>query len=117
GSAYAQHEGEAQALADALTGKTPAGISCSFPKPTQVATPAAVASQVATDLPVNKPATTAHGVRVPGASWATTAWFVANADRLGIDSVAYSGREWTRSKGWQDDAKAGSDAVVATLHT
>ena len=37
GSAYAQHEPEAQALADALQGHKPAAISCTFDKPTLVA--------------------------------------------------------------------------------
>ena len=37
GSAYAQHESEAQALRDALRGAKPAGITCNFGKPTKVA--------------------------------------------------------------------------------
>jgi hypothetical protein len=112
---YARHEPEAQALADALTGKNPAGISCSFGTPTQVATPLAVATSVTDDLPVTNPTTADGAVSVPGASWATAAWFVANAERLGIDQVAYAQRTWTRQKGWRTSA-APTDAVVATLH-
>ncbi len=37
GDLYAQHEPEAQALADALTGTTLAGISCHFPTPDSAA--------------------------------------------------------------------------------
>ena len=37
GTAYAQHEQEAQQIADVLTGTNPAGVSCSFGKPSQVA--------------------------------------------------------------------------------
>ncbi len=116
GSLYAQHEAEAQALADAFTGKAPTGISCYFPTPSQVATAQATGQQVSDDLPVNPPMTTASTVAVPGASWATTAWFVANADRLGIDSVGYAGKQWTRAKGWRDAPTAPAGAVVATLH-
>lgn len=116
GSAYAPHEGQAQALADALTGVRVAGLSCSFSTPTQVATTAQVATAVSADLPVNPPTTQDHDVNVPGASWATAAWFIANADRLGIDSVAYAQHAWSRTKGWRTDNSAGATAVVATMH-
>jgi hypothetical protein len=118
GSLYAQHEGEAQALADALTGSAAAGISCHFPSPDVIASPADVASGVSADLPVNPPAvdTTLRSVSVPGATWATAAWFVANADRFGIDSVAYAQRAWSPAKGWRTDDGASSDAVVTVLH-
>lgn len=115
GRAYAQHEPEAQALSDALTGKRPAAITCSFHKPTAVAASATVATQLSRDLPVNAPTTAESTIRVPGASWQTAAWFVANADRLGIDSVAYNAKQWTRSKGWHP-ASASAAAVVATLY-
>ena len=112
---YARHEPEAQALADALTGRTPAGISCSFRAPTQVASTKAIATSVTDDLPVHSPTTTARTVGVPGASWATAAWFVANADRLGIDEVGYAARTWKRGHGWST-SHAPTDAVVATVH-
>jgi hypothetical protein len=117
GSYYARHEGAAQALSDALTGKSPAGITCTFPKPTTAASPAAVAAAVAQDLPVTSPRAVSATVSVPGASWATAAWFVANAQRFGIDSVGFAGRQWTRAHGWRDDNAATSSAVVATLQT
>ncbi len=115
GSAYAQHEGEAKALADALLGSRPAAISCSFETPTKVAPLAIVARQLRAQLPVGAPTTQGHTVRVPGAAWQTAAWFVANADRLGIDEVAYDGMTWTRAHGWKT-APASKTAVVATLH-
>jgi hypothetical protein len=115
GRAYAQHESEAQALTDALMGKRPAAISCSFKKPAVVARAATVASQVSRDLPVNRPTTKESTVRVAGASWQTAAWFVANADRLGIDEVDYAAKQWTRAKGWHSGS-ASTAAVVATLY-
>ena len=117
GSLYGQHEGEAQALADALQGRTPAGISCEFPKPTKVASAADVAAQAKAQLGIALPTAPAAGtVRAPGAHWQTAAWFVANADRLGIERVAYAGREWTRGGGWKKSPSASAAAVVATLH-
>lgn len=112
---YARHEPEAQALADALSGRTPAGISCSFHAPTQVASTQTIAGNVATDLPVNTPTTSDRMVAVPGASWAAAAWFVANANRLGIEEVAYAARTWKRSGGWST-SQAPSNTVIATLH-
>ena len=115
GSAYAPHEGEAQALADALVGQSPAAISCQFDKPTTVASTTTVARQLSKDLPVNQPTTTATEIQVAGAHWQTTAWFVANADRLGIDSVAYDHQMWSRAHGWRTDSAAGTTEVVATM--
>jgi hypothetical protein len=118
GDLYAQHEGEAQALADALTGANPAGITCHFPTPSTIATVDQVAAGISADLPVNPPAAdpAQRSVTVAGAGWASAAWFVANADRLGLDSVAYAERTWTRSKSWHVDPTAPSTGVVAVLH-
>ena len=115
GSAYAQHQSEANTLATALQGVKAAAISCSFDPPTTVASAATVAQQARTQLGITTPTATARTVRVPGAHWQTAAWFVANADRLGIEKVDYAAHSWTRSKGWQ---KSGSSAaaVVATMH-
>jgi hypothetical protein len=116
GQAYKHHEAEAQALADALTGKRPKGISCTFAKPTKVAAPSTVAGQASTQLGIDTPTTDATSVRVPGAGWQTAAWFVANADRLGIEKVAYAGSQWTRTDGWKSSAGASRTLVVATMY-
>jgi hypothetical protein len=121
GSLYAQHEPEAQALADALQGHVPAGISCTFAKPTAVATVSTVAAQVKKNLPVNPPVTVAGtadvagSVEVPGAAWQTASWFVANADQLGIAQVGYAGQQWTPAHGWQKAATPATE-VVATMY-
>ena len=116
GSAYAQHEDEARALAAALLGHSPGSFTCTFDKPTKVATTAEVVAMLRHQLPVNLPHAQAKTIRVPGAHWQTVAWFVANADRLGVDSVAYDGKRWSRAHGWKS-AAAGTSAVVATLAT
>jgi len=115
--AYNQHVEQATALAHVLMGKVPVGLTCEFDAPTVVASAATVATQVKADLPVNAPVTSGSTVRVPGAKWATAMWFVANADRLGIDTVEYAGHRWTREKGWSGDTSIGTDAVSAILGT
>ena len=115
GSLYAQHEAQATVMAAALSGRKPEGVTCEFDKPTEVASAATVAKQVGAELGIDTPtAADNNTVRVPGARWQTTAWFVANADRLGIDTVAYAGRQWTRESGWQKSS-ASEAAVTATL--
>jgi hypothetical protein len=116
GTLYAQHEPEAKALTDAFLGTTPAGVSCSFAKPTKVATTAKVAAQVSRELGITTPTAVGQTVQVPGARWQTVAWLVANASKLGIDKVAYNGKQWTRSDGWKSVAGVSSTAVVATMY-
>lgn len=115
GAAYARHEAEATAITDALMGTAPAGVSCHFGKPGKVATANQLIEAVQLDLPVSASQASAKTVTVPGAGWATAAWFVCNADRLGIDSVAYSGKRWSRTKGWKAHAAAPTTEVSATL--
>jgi hypothetical protein len=116
GSAYAQHEVEAQQLADAFQGVKPAAITCDFAAPTVVAPAKKVAQQAGFELGINTPkAVGPRTVRVPGARWQTVAWFIANGDRLGIEQVAYDGKVWTRSDGWQP-GPATKQAVVATMY-
>jgi hypothetical protein len=74
----------------------------------------AVANAVRADLPVNQPVAAGVTVTVPGAAWQTAAWFVANSNRLGIEHVAYDGKQWTRANGWRA-ATAANTAVVATM--
>jgi hypothetical protein len=116
GSAYARHEAQAQAITDALYGQTPAGVTCRFDKPDRSATPAVVTAALTRDLPVAKPTVAGKTVTVPDAGWATAAWLVCNADRLGIETVRHDGKRWSYSGGWKDDGAASSSAVAATLH-
>ncbi len=116
GESYGQHEREAQALADALQGVKPAAINCNFAAPTLVASTTKVAQQAGNQLGIDSPrAVDAQTVQVPGGRWQTTAWFVANADRLGIERVAYANEVWTRKDGWKHQP-ASAKAVTATMY-
>jgi hypothetical protein len=114
GSAYAQHEDEATVLADAFQGRKPAAVNCEFDKPTVVASTTKVAAQLRDQLPVAQPTTSQRTVSVPGAAWQTVAWLVANADRLGIDRVAYDDRTWSRADGWRS-GQPQTETVTATM--
>ena len=111
-TAYQQWEDQATVLTKAFTGAEPALLSCSFPEPTVVATPAKVLALLRLEL-----AHTAVGADAQAAElrtdepWATVGWLVAKADRLGIEAVELAGRRWTRADGWRVDATAPGDRV------
>jgi hypothetical protein len=115
GSAYAKHEQQAQQIADGLMGTKAAAVSCSFDKPTKVASATSVASRLSAELPVTDPVISGSRVTIPGAGWPTAAWLVAHANNYGIDQVAYDGKRWQRSKGWHDDPSAASTEVIAEM--
>ncbi len=114
GTAYAQHEAQAQRMADALTGRTVRAIRCTFAK-SAVLPASRVAARLAADLPVNRPVAAAERITVAGAGWATAAWLVAHGEQFGIESVTCRGARWERSKGWADDPSAPPGAVTATM--
>lgn len=127
-NAYADHEREGRAFASALTGHSPAALTCfldaATPEERATAT-AAVTSRLARDFAGLGTTTTADGaleVRAadlgageePRLGWAVAAWAVATADSTGVTHVATDGMVWDRADGgraaWQTDD--GPDAVA-----
>jgi hypothetical protein len=91
-------------------------VSCSFTAPTKVASVQSVAQLAGKQLGIDTPSAAGDQVRVAGAGWQTVGWFIANADRLGIEQVDYAGRRWTRANGWRKNTSVTSAAVTATMH-
>ncbi|MFI6060460.1 hypothetical protein [Streptomyces sp. NPDC051286] len=141
--AYAKHEPDAALLSAALTGRTPAALTCT---PTQTAAGPADAAQVRSELvrafgkgvlpPSDKPgdgvtggAEAAGTVSVPVKAarttgeggtaqrgWELAHWAVAQAESLGIGEVAYAGRVWRAGSGWRTDhAESGTAQVRIQL--
>ena len=100
--AYADWEGEARALARALTGEARAGLTClSVPNgPGTVTARSLAAKELGRPIPA-VPATAAQG-------WADAAWLVAHSSQLGLQQVSYRGSTWTRSRGAWSAAPGGS---------
>ena len=124
--AYAQREAQGKAFASALTGLSPAALSCTLEAPTVAGSTGAVVAKLETGYgPVQ---TTAAGSSVSiaatgTAGWSYAQWAVANASSLGITEVSFEGQHWVRSdnadgqnKGWQP-ATAAADTVTITLPT
>lgn len=124
-SAYAVYEGDARALASALTGYSPAAFWCHLPKPGAAAPPAIRRAAGLRDSLA--PAFGAVEVRVGSGSrlelptsstargWAVASYLVAHAAQLGISSVVYRDRAWSAesNRGWQHASESASaDSVV-----
>ena len=125
-SAYAAYEGDARALASALTGYSPAAFSCHLSEPGGGSMPPAARRAVALRRALGPafgsvPVTVAPGaaLRVEAATrprgWSLASYLVAHASRLHLSTVSYDGRTWTAGSndGWTRDA--GSDAQFVVL--
>ncbi|REF35576.1 hypothetical protein [Thermasporomyces composti] len=138
GSAYAQHEPGARALASSLTGYSPGGFFCALrddePRAARPdglraeltkafgdrAGPARVrrdADTRAAGLGRGDEATAVVEVDPPSSStgWAVAQWAVAYAKRYGVTEVSYDGRVWSledSSEGWHDGENAPSNRVL-----
>ena len=104
GSAYAQWEERARALARALTGELPAGLTCTWSdhrQPRQGELSAAASAQIGTDW--------ASGGTDASRDWTVAEWLVAHSYDYGVVAVAARGQRWTAKSGrWTPDAKAGA---------
>jgi hypothetical protein len=117
--AYAAHEDLARAFASALTGWSPAALTCTLAPADEAGTVAAVAARIARDLG-ELPATSDEADAEAGTpatvlvdastlapddalrgAWALAQWAVAVADPLAVDAVQVSDQVWRRgTDGW-----------------
>lgn len=101
--AYGNHEGRARAWASALTGWSPAAVTCELGD--GAGSTAAVVEAVAADLDADAAlgddgVTVTVDVPARGAgersAWAAAQWAVAGAGALGLDRVAVADQVWDR---------------------
>ncbi|MEV8318323.1 heavy metal transporter [Streptomyces sp. NPDC059900] len=127
--AYAKHEPDAALLAAALTGRSPATLTCEGRTADEPGDPAKVRAALIRDFgrdvaPVSGPGGTvtvpvdaAAGGTEGGAGqrgWELAHWAVARAFALGIERVSYGGREWSTAdagKEWRKQGKAGEKSA------
>jgi hypothetical protein len=101
GYAYAQWEGQARVMAQALTGEVVAGLKCTYntPQPVSETVESAVTRELGSGV-LASPLPSARG-------WTVASWLVANAYRHRLSHVSYDGRTWTKKTGeWRADATA-----------
>ena len=107
--AYAQWEDPARALARALVGEVPAGLSCTLPPGDRPAAAAAVLVRAAQDL---GPQVLQHAAPTAATDWAEASWLVAHAQELFVRTASCRGRTWTATTGsWKPDPAAPAAGV------
>ncbi|MFD4325395.1 hypothetical protein ACFWQC_12230 [Nocardioides sp. NPDC058538] len=126
--AYADHEGEGRAIASAITGYSPAALTCRIDEPE-----AGSGKPQATKTEVNQLLGQMVGrARVDGSTvvipvdagetgqrngWAVAHYVLARASEFGATSIAYDGRTWSAGKDeeWADTPEVDDDQIVVTL--
>jgi hypothetical protein len=98
-TAYAQWEPRASALAQALTGETPAALTCHYPK-SDVAVPG---SGLSTTMQADATTQLGAGALGPPLSaekgWLAASWLEAHAADYQLTGVTFAGRTWSATKG------------------
>jgi hypothetical protein len=122
--AYADHEPEGRVYASALSGNSPAALTCSLDPAGRPAGSAGVApfqkalTREQAPVPADR-LTGGLGVRLrasgPKATWSLAQWSVASAQRLGVARVYADGKVLSRAApdaGWASSGVGGSGVVV-----
>ena len=130
-SAYAQHEGEARAVASALTGYSPAAFTCVVTGDTALGSASAVINSldqgygnaIAPQRSVRQNVTVTVAGSAAGRrlGWSVAQYAVAMAPELHIKSVLFDGKRWdtgkTSTKGWRADGSASADTVSILMES
>jgi hypothetical protein len=105
GAGYAVWEEEARAIARALTGEIPAGLTCRFaddPQPQSAALRRLARHELGAGALTAAGASAAH-------DWTVAAWLVGHAHSYGVATVDVRGRRWTAESGhWSRSGDAGT---------
>jgi hypothetical protein len=111
--AYATWVPLARALAVAMTGEVPAGLTCRY-RVSRSASPAPTLRPAMTEL--FGPSTL--GVPVASArGWTIAAWLVAHAETFKLTSVRFAGREWTPRGSWTTTAASEGVRITQSAAT
>jgi hypothetical protein len=127
--AYADHEPDARVLASALSGHSPAAMSCTLDEDSR---PAGAAGVQPFERALRRELTSARPVALDGvagvrlstpdatATWAAAQWSVAQAERLGVARVYAGGKVWRRADDeprWRPATGAPSGVTVLFADT
>ncbi|MCC3296680.1 hypothetical protein [Arthrobacter caoxuetaonis] len=114
--AYADHEPEGRAFASALTGQSPAALTCRLNPAAAPGNPETVLSAMSYVYGEQQAVVLGDVLLVAAEGeygWSLAQWAVANAKALDINEVAYDSRTWNRGTGeWaESDAPATQVAI------
>ena len=97
--AYAQWEPRATAIASALSGQVPAGMTCHYPR-SDIAVPETGVSMTMAADAVRDLGGPVLGVDLGTAQgWLAVGWLVSHAADYQVKQVSYAGQTWTATKG------------------
>ena len=117
-TAYADHEPEGRAFASALTGQSPAALTCVLRQADAPGDPAAVAAAAEQVFGPLGGTVAGDEFAVPSgepAGWATAQWAVANADALSITRVSFAGQGWSRADGSWSESPTPDGTLTITV--
>ena len=116
--AYRDHEGQGRVLASALTGHSPAGLTCRLDEVRAAASPTRVAGDLAEQMGVTSvrpgDGTLTVTTRDARTAWAVAHWSVARAELYGASTVSIGERVWDRGagdEGWSEGT-AGTTVTI-----
>ena len=116
-NAYAQWAPRATAIAAALTGDTPAGMTCHYAK-ADVATPSTGLSATLRADAVRDLGNPVLGADLSaGRGWLVVGWLLSHAAAYQITEVSYGGQRWQATKGTWTPAATTSNQVVVVRQT
>lgn len=118
-AAYADHEAEARAFASALTGHSPAALTCRLRAPETAGTPEAVAAAMSGAFGPVAGSVEGAQLVVPATGtygWALAQWAVANAAALAVESVSFDGQTWTRTSGTWSAGADGDGRLAVSVY-
>lgn len=119
--AYADHERQGRLLASALSGETPAGLTCRLGGDAAGGSVQQTAEKAGwqTGLtPSIEADTLRFATSTSAQSWAIASWAVAHAEAEQVSRVQVAGRLWDREEDpltWQDESGSGSAAGAQTV--
>lgn len=126
-TAYGQHEPMARAFASALTGYSPAALSCTLEVAPTDGVPEEVTAKLQNSFGAIGATSDGTTIRIPASEntgWAYAQWAVANAQKLGINQVSFGGERWQRNtndgganRGWQPAEGSSGQEVAIVLHS
>lgn len=114
-TAYAQWEPRGTALMKALTGETPTGLTCHYPKSDIAVPPSGLTATLAADAQhdLGQPVIGTNLTATRG--WCAVGWLMAHAADYQIAQVSYLGQTWdARSGKWKAGASTTQEQIAVT---
>ncbi len=111
-TAYAQWEPRARAITAALTGDTPAGMTCHYAKSDISVPTTGLSTTLQSDVTHDLGGPTLGSDVDVERGWLTVGWLISHAAEYQITEVSYAGQRWRATKGTWTAADTTSQQVV-----